>query len=64
MTETTNKTVMHKTESDPLVIAGEEFSSRLFLGTSSYPNQQVMLDSLVASGAQVATMAMRRVSTG
>jgi thiazole synthase len=63
MTETTNKTVMHKTESDPLVIAGEEFSSRLFLGTSSYPNQQVMLDSLVASGTQVATMAMRRVST-
>ncbi len=35
MTETTNKTVMHKTESDPLVIAGEEFSSRLFLGTST-----------------------------
>ena len=63
MTETTNKTVMHKTGSDPLVIAGEEFYSRLFLGTSSYPNQQVMLDSLVASGTQVATMAMRRVST-
>jgi thiazole synthase len=63
MTKTiTDKTVADNTESDPLVIAGVEFSSRLFLGTSSYPNQQVMLDSLAASGAQVATMAMRRVS--
>ncbi len=63
MTKTiTDKTVADNTESDPLVIARVEFSSRLFLGTSSYPNQQVMLDSLAASGAQVATMAMRRVS--
>ena len=51
-----------KTGSDPLAIAGVEFSSRLFLGTASYPNQQIMLDSLVASGCQVVTMAMRRVS--
>jgi len=59
---TAGNTVADKTGSNPLVIAGVEFSSRLFLGTASYPNQQVMLDSLVASGCQVVTMAMRRVS--
>ena len=45
-----------------LVIAGRSFRSRLFLGSSQYPNQQVMLDSLSASGAEVVTVAMRRVS--
>jgi len=62
MTKTTGNKVADKAGSDPLVIAGVEFSSRLFLGTASYPNQQIMLDSLVASGCQVVTMAMRRVS--
>lgn len=46
----------------PLVIAGRTFRSRLFLGTARYPNQQVMLDALEASGAEVATVAIRRVS--
>jgi thiazole synthase len=45
-----------------LTIAGKTFGSRLFIGTSRYPNQQVMLDALAASGAEVATVAMRRVS--
>ncbi|MFZ0692736.1 MAG: thiazole synthase [Alphaproteobacteria bacterium] len=45
-----------------LVIAGRRFGSRLFLGSSQYPNQQVMLDSLAASAAEVVTVAMRRVS--
>ena len=43
-------------------IAGRELSSRLILGSSQYPNQKVMLDSLEASGAEVVTVAMRRVS--
>ena len=50
-----------------LVIAGRRFGSRLFLGSSQYPNQQVMLDSLAASGAEIVTVAIRRVrrdSTG
>jgi thiazole synthase len=47
---------------DPLVIAGTELSSRLFLGTAGYPNQQVMLDSLEASGAELVTMSIRRIS--
>jgi thiazole synthase len=47
---------------DPLVIAGTELSSRLFLGTAGYPNQQVMLDALAASGTQLVTMSIRRIS--
>ena len=45
-----------------LVIAGKSFSSRLMIGTSRYPNQQVMLDAIEASGAEIVTVAVRRVS--
>jgi len=48
--------------SDPLLIAGTPISSRLFLGTAGYPNQQVMLESLEASGAEIVTMSIRRIS--
>lgn len=48
--------------SDPLVIAGREFRSRLFLGTARYPNRQLMLDALAASGAEMATASIRRIS--
>ncbi|MYK57149.1 MAG: thiazole synthase, partial [Rhodospirillaceae bacterium] len=47
---------------DSFHIAGRSFASRLFLGTSGYPNQQVMLDALKASGAEVATVSIRRIS--
>lgn len=48
--------------SDPLTIAGKRFASRLLLGTAGYPNQQVMLDALAASGAEIATASVRRIS--
>jgi len=48
--------------SDPLVIAGREFNSRLFLGTAGYPNRQVMFDALAASGAEMVTASIRRIS--
>lgn len=48
--------------SDLLKIAGREFSSRLFLGTAGYPNQQVLLDALEASGAEMVTASIRRIS--
>ncbi|MBI5113846.1 MAG: thiazole synthase [Rhodovulum sp.] len=51
-----------KTLSDPLVIAGRSFRSRLFLGTAGYPNRQVMLDALTASGTEMVTAAIRRIS--
>jgi len=47
--------------SDHLVIAGKTFRSRLFIGTSRYPNQQVMLEAIQESGAEVVTVAIRRV---
>ncbi len=48
--------------SGKLVIANKSFGSRLFIGSAGYPNQRVMLDAIEASGAEVVTVAMRRVS--
>ena len=48
--------------SDKLVIANKTFESRLVMGSARYPNQRVMLDSIAASGAEVVTVAIRRVS--
>jgi thiazole synthase len=50
--------------SEPLVIAGRAFRSRLILGTARYPNLQVMLDALEASGTEIVTVAIRRVRPG
>ncbi len=47
---------------DPLVIAGRSFASRLFLGSAGYPNQQIMLDALAASGTELVTLSIRRIS--
>jgi thiazole synthase len=47
---------------DPLVIAGTSFSSRLIVGTARYPNQQILLDALEASGAELVTASIRRIS--
>jgi thiazole synthase len=46
---------------DPLVIAGESFSSRLFMGTGGMPSLDVLDRALVASGTELTTVAMRRV---
>lgn len=51
---------MTQTHTDPLKIAGKSFGSRLFLGSAGYPNQQVFLDSLAASGAEILTVSIRR----
>ncbi len=46
---------------DNLVIAGKTFSSRLFLGTGKYKDNETMRAALEASGTQVVTVAVRRV---
>src|SRR5215470_1625767 len=51
-----------KQTNDVLTIAGRTFRSRLFLGTAGYPNLQVLLDALGASGAEMATASIRRIS--
>ena len=48
--------------SDPLIIAGQEFGSRLFLGTAGYPNRKIMLDAIEASGTAMVTASIRRIS--
>ncbi|MCF3947092.1 thiazole synthase [Acidiphilium sp. AL] len=45
-----------------LTIADISFASRLFMGTASYPNQQVLLDALDAGEPSLVTMAIRRIS--
>ena len=47
---------------DPLLIAGTKLTSRLFVGSARYPNHQVMLDALAASGAEIVTASIRRIS--
>ncbi|GAB6064488.1 thiazole synthase [Deferrisoma palaeochoriense] len=46
---------------DPLVIAGRTFRSRLLMGTGKFPDPAVMAEALAASGAEIVTVALRRV---
>ena len=45
-----------------LVIGGKEFSSRLIVGTGKYASMDVMKQAHEASGAQIVTVALRRVA--
>jgi thiazole synthase len=47
---------------DPFIIAGREFRSRLIIGTGKYPTHQVMQAAHDASGADMVTVAVRRVN--
>ncbi len=47
--------------SDPLVIAGRTFRSRLLAGTGKFSSPETMRDALDASGAEIVTVALRRV---
>ncbi len=49
---------------DPLVIAGRELRSRLILGTGGFLNHEVLAEALPASGAEVCTVALRRLEPG
>lgn len=46
---------------EKLVLAGQEFDSRLIVGTGKYASGQALADSIKASGSQIATMAVKRV---
>ena len=48
-------------EHQPLVIGGKEFRSRLIVGTGKYSSPEVMIEALRASGAEMVTVAVRRV---
>jgi thiazole synthase len=44
-----------------LELAGRDFASRLILGTGGFRNLEAMAEAVEASGAEVATVALRRV---
>jgi thiazole synthase len=46
---------------DPFRIAGQEFTSRLLLGTGGVPSLEVLQRAIEASGTQIVTVALRRV---
>lgn len=46
---------------NPLIIAGRSFSSRLLMGTGKFSSSKVMKKAIEASGAEVVTVALRRV---
>jgi thiazole synthase len=49
---------------DPLVIAGRAYRSRLLVGTGKYRDFRETRDAIVASGAQIVTVAIRRTNIG
>lgn len=49
------------TGSDPLVIAGRSFGSRLLTGTGKFASHDIMRDALDASDSEIVTVALRRV---
>lgn len=50
-------------QQDRLTIAGRTFNSRLMTGTGKYPSIEVMQQSVIASGCEIVTVAVRRVQT-
>jgi thiazole synthase len=51
-------------ETGELLIAGERFGSRLIMGTGGMTSLDSLADSLAASGAEMATVALRRLDPG
>lgn len=45
----------------PLNIGGRQFHSRLFVGTGKFASPRLMLDSIIASGSEMITVAMKRI---
>src|SRR5688500_10879203 len=52
---------MASQEDTPLKIAGHTFGSRLIVGTGKYPSHEVMKKCHEASGAEMITVAVRRL---
>jgi thiazole synthase len=50
--------------SDPLIIAGRRFHSRLLVGTGKFPSAAALKAALAAAAAEIVTVALRRVDLG
>ena len=42
-------------------IAGKDYSSRLLVGTGKYEDEEIAVDAIKASGAEIVTVAVRRI---
>lgn len=51
-------------QDSPLIIAGQEFKSRLLVGTGKYKDMDETRDAIAASGAEIVTVAVRRTNIG
>src|SRR6266516_364993 len=49
---------------DPLVIAGRTCRSRVILGTGGFPRLETLAEAIRASGAELVTVALRRIDPG
>ncbi len=47
---------------DPLILAGKTYSSRLLVGTGKYKNLELTRAAIEASGAEIVTVAVRRIN--
>ena len=48
---------------DKLTLAGKSFDSRLIIGTGKYASGEILAKACKESGAQIATMAVKRIDT-
>jgi thiazole synthase len=48
--------------SEEFTLAGKTYRSRLLIGTARYPNMQIMLEAIEASGAEIITVGVRRLN--
>jgi thiazole synthase len=61
MTDTMTEFETARALDGPFEIGGRTFTSRLIVGTGKYTTNQVMVDAIRASGADMVTVAVRRV---
>ncbi len=61
VTEVAEQALEVEEAADPFRIAGQEFTSRLLLGTGGVPSLDVLQRAIEASGTQIVTVALRRV---
>jgi len=54
----------YKLADDPLVLGGKTFHSRLIVGTGKYSSFSLMREALEKSGAEIVTVAVRRINLG
>ena len=55
-------TAVETIQETPLTIGGRTFQSRLMVGTGKYSDMDTMVRAIEASGAEVVTVAVRRVN--